>query len=258
MLHADKLTYTYPTGTEALRGVSLTLHAGMIVYLLGRNGSGKSTLMNCLSGAITPTSGSIALDGVDLGAFSATDRARRIGLIPQMHAPAFAYTVHQMILMGRAPHLALFGAPSKHDHAIADEALASVGLTRYRDRAYTQLSGGERQLVLIARGLAQQCAILLMDEPDAHLDLNNQQRVMEIVARLAQTGVAFIVASHHPNNALIYADHVLLLKDGRALTAGDPARTLTAPLLSAAYDLDVEVITDGDRARAILPRKGQA
>jgi len=157
--------------------------------------------------------------------------------------------------MGRAPHLGLFAAPSRADYEIAEAALESVGLADYRERPYTQLSGGERQLVLIARGLAQQCRILLMDEPDAHLDLNNQQRVMERVVRLAANGLAFIITSHVPNNALNYADRVLLMKRGAALACGAPADILTEQLLSAAYELPIDVIRDGELPRAILPRR---
>lgn len=259
MLEARDITHAYTAGVPVLRGISLTLERGMILYLLGRNGCGKTTLMQCLSGALRPESGQITFDGKGIHTYTPTERAQHIGLIPQLHTPAFAYTVREMVLMGRAPHLGLFGSPGKADYAIADDALDSVGLGHYRDRPYTQLSGGERQLVLIARGLAQKCRVLLMDEPDAHLDLNNQQRVMEIVQHLAGEGLSFIVTSHVPNNALVYAHRVLLMKAGRVLSSGDPAHTLTEPLLSDAYDMDTEVIyeTSGNTrvARAILPRK---
>lgn len=259
MLIATDLIYAYEANTPVLHGVSLTLDAGQILYLLGRNGSGKTTLMHCLSGGLTPTSGSITYDDRLLSDYSPQERARHIGLIPQLHTPAFAYTVREMVLMGRAPHLGLFGAPGRADHAIADEALAHVGLSDYRDRPYTQLSGGERQLVLIARGLAQQCSVLLMDEPDAHLDINNQQRVMDIVTRLADEGLSFIVSSHMPNNALTYAHRVLLMRGGRVLAAGPPAETLTETVLSAAYDMQTEILyetQDGVRVpRAVLPGK---
>lgn len=259
MLDARDITHAYTPDVPVLRGISLTLERGTILYLLGRNGCGKTTLMQCLSGALKPNAGQITFDGRDILAYTPTERAQRIGLIPQLHTPAFAYTVREMILMGRAPHLGLFGAPGKADYAVAEDALASVGLAHYRDRPYTQLSGGERQLVLIARGLAQKCRVLLMDEPDAHLDLNNQQRVMEIVQRLTAEGLSFIVTSHVPNNALIYAHRVLLMKAGQVLSSGDPAHTLTEPLLSDAYDMETEVIyeTAGETrtARAILPRK---
>ncbi len=259
ILEARNVTFAYAAGVPVLRRVSLTLERGMILYLLGRNGCGKTTLMQCLSGGLRPNAGQITLDGRDLHSYAPAERARQIGLIPQIHTPAFAYTVREIVLMGRAPHLGLFGSPGKRDYLIADEALESVGLAHYAHRPYTQISGGERQLVLIARGLAQRCQVLLMDEPDAHLDLHNQQKVMEIVARLAGQGLSFIVSSHAPNNALAYAHWVLLMKTGRVLSAGAPADTLTAPLLSDAYDLEADVIYDGadDQRvpRAVLPRR---
>ncbi len=255
MLEAENLHYAYTSEQPALRGVSLQLGAGTILYLLGRNGCGKTTLMNCLSGVLKPQRGYVRLCGRDLSSYTPAERARLIGLIPQLHTPAFNYNVREIVLMGRAPHLSLLATPSRTDYEIADAALESVGLADYRARPYTQLSGGERQLVLIARGLAQQCRILLMDEPDAHLDLNNQLRVMERVARLAAEGLSFIVTSHLPNNALMYAHRILLMKRGMALACGDAAEVLSEGLLSAAYELPIEVIWEGERPRAILPRR---
>lgn len=256
-LSAHHITHAYRDGRLVLRGVSLEVHAGQIVYLLGRNGSGKTTLMRCLSGVLRPQHGTVLVNGQSLSALSATERAKRIGLIPQAHAIPFAYTVQQVVLMGRAPHLGLFGVPRRPDVDIAEEALEAVGLLALADAPFSQLSGGQQQLVMIARGLAQQCRVLLMDEPDAHLDLNNQQRVMTVVAQLAAQGLSFVVASHVPNNALVYAHEVLLLQYGRVLASGSPAHVLTEPLLSAAYELDTEVIYDhsGSVARAILPRR---
>ncbi|MFQ3647431.1 MAG: ABC transporter ATP-binding protein [Anaerolinea sp.] len=257
ILAAYGLIHAYRGGRLALRGVSLEVRAGRVVYLLGRNGSGKTTLMRCLSGVLRPQRGTVLVNGQALSALSPTERAKRIGLIPQAHAIPFAYTVRQIVLMGRAPHLGLFGVPRQPDHDIAEDALEAVGMSALADAPFSQLSGGQQQLVMIARGLAQQCRVLLMDEPDAHLDLNNQQRVMTIVAQLAAQGLSFVVASHIPNNALVYADEVLLLQAGQVLASGSPAHVLTEPLLSAAYELDTEVIYDhsGSVARAILPRQ---
>lgn len=255
MLEAENLHYAYTANSPALRGISLTLEKGTILYLLGRNGCGKTTLMHCLSGVLKPQRGSVRLDGRDLHSYTPTERARWIGLIPQLHAPAFSYSVSEIVLMGRAPHLGLLAVPSRADYEIAEAALESVGLADYRARPYTQLSGGERQLVLIARGMAQQCRILLMDEPDAHLDLNNQLRVMERVACLAAEGLSFIVTSHLPNNALMYAHRILLMKRGMALACGAPADVLNESLLSAAYDLTIDVLREGEQLRAILPRR---
>ena len=261
-LEVQDLSFAYAPGAPVVRDVTFTLEAGETLYLMGPNGSGKTTLMMCVGGVRRPSAGSVLLNGTDLMAYTPTERARQIGIVPQIHVPAFAYTVREMVVMGRAPHLGLFGAPRRHDYAIADAALESVGMAAFRDRPYTELSGGERQLVMIARGLAQQSRILLLDEPDAHLDPKNQNRVLEIVTRLARDeGLAFIVASHAPNNALLYADRVLLLKEGRTLALGRALETLNAALLSTAYGLETEIIYGcddnggGQIPRAIVPRR---
>ena len=262
MLEARHISYAYKDGRPVLHDISVGLERGKILYLLGHNGSGKTTLLSCLSGILRPTQGSVLLDETDIRHITPAERARRIGLIPQLHVPVFAYTVREMVLMGRAPHLGLFGAPSQQDHEVADEALARVGLADFRERVYTELSGGERQLVMIARGLAQQCDYLLMDEPDAHLDPSNQHHVLEIVAGLAQQRLSFVIASHAPNSALMYADHVVLMRQGRMLAQGSAHDTLTEAMLTQAYGMDTEVIyksRNGQRApRAIVPRRRAA
>lgn len=252
-LMAQDVHFAYDADQPVLHGISVGVRPGEVLYILGRNGTGKTTLMSCLTGVLKPTAGQVLLDGRELASYDAAGRARRVGLIPQLHVAAFAYSVRDMVLMGRAPHLSLFGTPRRADHAIVDQALHSVGLTDYAERPYTQLSGGERQLVMIARGLAQQCEVLLMDEPDAHLDPNNQHRVMEIVTQLARTGLSFVVSSHAPNNALLYADRVLLMQAGTALALGSVEETLTAALLTRAYDMPTEVIYQDGRPRAIVP-----
>jgi iron complex transport system ATP-binding protein len=258
-LEARQVSYAYVPGQPVLHNISLKLEAGETLYLLGRNGSGKTTLLSCLAGLFRPDSGQVLLDGKDIHLYPPGERARRVGLIPQIHTPAFAYSVREMVVMGRTPHLGLFGSPSRADYRIADEALEQVGLSDLQERPYTEVSGGERQLVLIARGLAQKCDILLMDEPSAHLDLSNQHRVLEVVDQLARQGLSFIISSHAPNNALSYADRVLLLKQGNIMAYGPPQETLTESSLSSAYGMQTEVfyeqVNGKDTPRAILPRR---
>lgn len=258
-LEARQISYAYLPDKPVLKGVSLQLGGGETLYVLGRNGGGKTTLLSCLAGLIRPDSGQVLLDGKDIHTYPPHERARLIGLIPQMHTPAFAYTVREMVLMGRAPHLGWFGSPSRADYMMADEALEQVGLSELRDRPYTEISGGERQLVLIARGLAQRCAILLMDEPTAHLDLSNQQRVLEMINQLSRQGPSFIISSHAPNDALSYADRVMLLNNGEVMAYGTPQDTLTEPLLSSVYGIRTEVIYEcqngANRPRAVVARR---
>ncbi len=256
ILQANAVHYAYQSGQPVLRDVSLAVERRAIVFLLGHNGCGKTTLLEILSGIRAPQSGSVHLNGVDIHQIPPHRRARRVGLVPQLHTPVFAYTVRQVVLMGRTPYLRLFGTPGRRDYAIVDEAIDVVGLTALRDRSYTELSGGERQLTLVARGLAQQTEVLLLDEPTAHLDPRNQRLVLETISELARERVSFVISSHNPNSALLYAHHVVVMKAGRIVASGNPADVLTEETLSFSYDMPVEVIYNEDRvARAVVPRR---
>ncbi len=258
-LSATHLSFAYSPEKMVLHDVSLDLSAGETLYVLGRNGGGKTTLLACLAGLLNPEKGEVFIDNRNLLDYSATERAKLIGLIPQLHIPAFAYSVFDMVMMGRAPHLGWLQSPKSSDHSVVEEALELVGLTDLKERPYTEISGGERQLVLIARGLAQKCRILLMDEPTAHLDLSNQHRVLEIIDQLSRQGLAFIISSHAPNDALSYADNVLLLNGGWVTDYGKPQEILTESALSAVYGVRTEVIYQVENGqsnpRAVVPRK---
>lgn len=259
-LEAHGLVFGYDPAVPVVRDVAVAVAGGEVRFLLGHNGSGKSSLLAVLAGVLRAQAGSVRVGGDDLLALSAAERARRVGLVPQLHGTVFAYDVLDVVLMGRAPHLPPFAAPGPADREVALEALERVGIADFRARRVTELSGGERQLVMVARGLAQRCDVLLMDEPDAHLDPRNQYRVLEVVRALADAqGLAFVVASHAPNSALQFADRVLLLRHGRTLADGGVADVLTEPLLTRAYGMPTEVVTKvvaGRRvARAVLPRR---
>jgi len=253
-LEARGISYAYSPGRDVIRNASVSLDEGQITFLLGANGSGKSTLLECLAGLRSPRSGSVLLDGNDLRRLTPRQRARRIGLVPQLHEPVFSYSVAEVVLMGRAPHMGLFTRPSKGDWNAVDRALEVVGLSDLRDRPYTETSGGERQLALVARGLAQGAAFLLMDEPAAHLDPHHQADVFEAVARLASEGFSVVIASHQPNSALLYGDRAVFLIEGSSELQGIPSEAITAANLRAAYQMDFEIIRGEENAsRAILP-----
>jgi len=259
-LRATDLTFGYDPSHPVVQGVSVQVEAGEVVFLLGHNGSGKTSLLSCLNGVNRADSGRVTIDGADVYDMAPAERAQRIGMIPQTHVAVFGYDVLDVVLMGRAPHLSTFSAPTREDRAIAMESLDRVGLADFQRRRYTQLSGGERQLVMVARGLTQRCDVLLMDEPDAHLDPRNQFRVLEVVSDLArEQRLSFVVSSHAPNSALMFADRVVLLRRGRTLASGSVEDTLTEALLSEAYGMPTEVVSkvvNGRRVpRAILPRR---
>ena len=253
-LAADRIRYAYRPGRDALQDVSLTVEAGRCLFVLGANGSGKTTLVDCLSGLRIPASGRVTIDGDRTTNLSARERARRIGVVPQLHEPVFSYTVGQAVLMGRAPHLGPFARPGRSDWDAVTRALDAVGANELRNRPYTEISGGERQLVLIARGLAQGAGCLLMDEPAAHLDPHHQHDVFRVVRELADDGRSFVVTSHHPNNALLYADEIVLLADGRSVGSGPPTIIMDEANLEATYGMPFEVVRGENGTRAILPR----
>ncbi|NDJ76911.1 MAG: ABC transporter ATP-binding protein [Chloroflexi bacterium] len=257
ILAGEGLNYSYVPDEQVLHAVDIAVHEQSVMYLLGHNGCGKTTLLEILSGLRTPHQGTVTLNGKNIYHMPSHKRAQRVGLVPQMHTPVFAYTVREVVLMGRTPYLRFLGAPNLQDYTIVDEALKTVGLTDLQHRPYTDLSGGERQLTLIARGLAQQTDILLLDEPAAHLDPRNQHLVLETIVALAKhQEVSFVITSHNPNSALLYADQVIVMKTGRVVASGTPAEVLTEKTLSKSYDMPVEVIYNEDHvARAVVPRR---
>lgn len=256
MLQAEGLTFGYQPGSLVLHDVGMAVRRHEIVYLLGHNGCGKTTLLEVLSGLRTPSAGHVRLNGEDIHRMPAHKRAQRVGLVPQLHAPVFAYSVRDVVLMGRTPYLHWLGTPSRGDYAVADAAIEAVGLADLRHRPYTELSGGERQLTLIARGLAQQTDVLLLDEPTAHLDPRNQHLVLETIVELARLQLAFVISSHNPNSALLYADQVVVMKAGRVVAHGTPDDVLTEETLTRSYDMPVEVIYNHQHvARAVVPRR---
>ena len=253
-LMSTALAFAYSVEREILQSVSLSLRTGQVTFILGANGTGKTTLLECLSGLRIPLRGSVTADGRDLHQLAPRVRAQHIGLVPQMHEPIFEFTVEQAVLMGRAPHLGLFERPSKSDLQVVRSAIETVGIQHLSHRPYTKISGGERQLALIARGLAQGARCLLMDEPVAYLDQHHQHDVLTVVRQLADDGFSFAITSHLPNHALLYADWAAFLVDGRADVQGPPATTITEGSLQTAYEMEFEIVESASGSRAILPR----
>ncbi len=231
--------------------VSWSLGAGEVLCLLGPNGSGKTTLLKTLLGLIPAQGGTITLDGRDLARHSRAELARRVGYVPQAHTAFFPFTVREVVLMGRAARVGLFSAPSAHDREAAHQALEALGITHLAHRTYTTISGGERQMTLIARALAQEPQILVMDEPTASLDFGNQTQVIGRVAALAASGLAIVLSTHDPDHAFACADQVALLRGGQMIALGPPQETLTAAMLKRLYGIDVTVTYVGEIGRYV-------
>ena len=253
-LEANCLSYAYPRRPPCIRRVSIAVEGGEIAFVLGANGSGKTTLLACFAGARRPTAGTVLLNGRPLRAFSPRERAKRIGVVPQFHDAAFSFSVEDAVGLGRAPYVGLFSRPGREDRLAVERALAAVGLASLRRRSMSHVSGGERQLAWIARGLAQGAQCLLLDEPTAHLDPQHEHTVFAVVRKLAGEGAAFLVASHHPETALLYAANVTFLQHGQVLASGPPLETITSDILSRAYSMEFRIVTGSDGERAVVPR----
>lgn len=233
-------------------GMSFDVVAGEVLALLGPNGGGKTTLLKTVLGLIAPLEGRVALDGRDIARVPLPERARTVGYVPQAAASPFPFSVEDVVLMGRTAHAGVFAKPSARDRQVAAAALERLGIAHLADRPSTMISGGERQLVLVARALAQEPRIVILDEPTASLDLGNQGKVMREIRALAESGLAVLFTTHDPNHALRVADRALLLRDGRIVAAGAVSEAIVRERLEDLYRAPVDVI-DGPAGRAFLP-----
>ncbi len=255
MIHVDNLTFQHPrTSRPVVHDVSFRVASGNLAVLLGPNGSGKTTLFKCIAGLWTPVSGRILFGGRDINTMNCRERAEMLAVVPQDHAPPFPYSVFEAVLMGRAPHVGLYSAPSAHDEEAAYDAMRAVGVEHLADRCYTRISGGERQLVLIARALAQDAPLLLLDEPTSHLDFRNQHLVLETVRRVAaEKRLTVLMTLHDPNLAAFFAHQVIMLNNGTIMDDGEPLQVLTKNNLGRLYNIGIGIHDSGER-RLIYPR----
>jgi iron complex transport system ATP-binding protein len=242
MVRVREASFSYDSH-RIFNSVSFDINPGEVLCLLGCNGCGKTTLLRCICGALDLETGSIQLDGRDISGMTATDIARRIGFVFQEHSAPFPYSVIDVVCMGRAPHLKIFSAPADKDLIIAEESLDMVGMSHLRNKPYTQISGGERQLVLVARTIAQQPDVILLDEPTSHLDLRNQTLILQMINRLAQQGLCVMMSSHLPNHALLFSSKVALMNGNGILALGKPDDVIDEESLGEIYGIEVKILT---------------
>lgn len=225
-----------------LSNVGFSLQKGELMVVLGPNGAGKTTLFQCILGLRKPNTGVITVDGINARGFSARERARRIAYVPQLHGDAFGYSVFEMVLMGTSNALSPLMSPGRQEMDSAWAALRRLKMAHLAEKPFAHLSGGEKQLVLIARALAQQTGILLMDEPTASLDYGNQSRVLSIIRALAREGYAILLSTHNPQHALSYANRVLALFKGKVAAYGTPLEVMRPGLMAQLYQVKTRLV----------------
>ena len=239
----EGLSFGYPRRPDLLNGISFSVDKGDVLCLLGPNGTGKTTLLRCLLGINKISRGKILLEGRDVRSMTAKELARKVAYVPQAATVAFPYQVIDMVIMGRSPHIGAMSLPSAKDIDLAKTALSQTGIAHLENSLFSEISGGERQLVLIARALAQQSDILIMDEPTASLDYGNQTRILKIINELSQQGYSIIMTTHFPNHAFLACNKVAILKGGKILAVGCPDDIVTNSNLSELYAVSIKVVS---------------
>lgn len=253
-IKVENLCFSYGS-REVLHGLDFEIPDGCLVNVLGPNGVGKSTLFRCILGLNQNYSGHVLVNGKDIKKLSIRERAREVSYIPQSHAPVYDYEVLDVVLMATGSDLKMLSNPGCAQRRRAYEALERIGIERFAHRRYTQISGGEQQLVLIARALAQNAKTIVMDEPTSALDYGNTVRVLSCVRQLAREGLSIVQSTHNPDHAFLYSDKTLVLRDGRVDAYGNPRDVITSELISGLYDVEVEVSSlYGDRVRVCVPK----
>ena len=258
ILAVRELRFAYGGGPEVLAGVELSARQGELLCVLGPNGCGKTTLLKCLLGLLEPQAGRIELAGRERAGYRVMELARIVSYVPQTARAAFSFTVEQIVMMGRTPHMGRLGLPGELDRRVVAAAMAMTGVMRFARRPLEALSGGEQQTVMITRALAQQGRLMLLDEPTSHLDVRHQLDIYALMAKLAhEWGMAVVAVSHDVNLAARFADRLVLLSDGRVAAEGTPGQVIRADVLQRVYDVPVRLVDVGLAVAMVIAGQGE-
>lgn len=258
MLKLENVCFQYRRNLPLLQDISFEMARGSAVSLLGPNGAGKTTLIRCILGLLPLQTGHIYLQGQDITMLKTRRRARLISYVPQSSMLTFPYEAREVVLMGRVAHLGLGAAPGIKDHYEAEAAMAAMDILHLAERPFQQLSGGEKQLVVIARALAQKALLMILDEPTASLDFFNQARALKLVRALTQNGQSILMTTHNPDHALLIADKVVMIKGGKVFVCGNPDETVNSQNLWELYSIKADVfqtkiISAGKPVKTCIP-----
>jgi len=256
LVEVKNISFSYEKDSPLIfENINFSIDKGDVLCVLGPNGTGKTTLIKCINGLHQVNDGEIFLNGKNIQKLSYNDISKVVGYIPQGHVPSFPFSVFDVVLMGRSPYINISSSPKSEDKQIALNALKTLGIEDLKDKSYTNLSGGERQLVFLARVLAQEPDLLILDEPTNHLDFGNQIKLLEIIEQLSKLGLSVIMSSHYPDHAFLAATKVAIMKDKTFIGFGTPDEVLTEENLKEAYDIDVELIQLDNGRKICVPQK---
>lgn len=245
------LTFSYGEEGKVLDNVSLSLNEGEVLCILGPNGAGKTTLLNCMAGLLTAQSGTINLCGKSLKKMSPREIAQQIGYVPQLHTPSFNYKVKDFVLMGAAPNVGVFSKPSDEEERWCMDVLKAMRLEHLAEKSYMEISGGERQQLLIARSIVQRPKAVLFDEPTAHLDYGNQHRVLKHVHKMADKGYSVVITTHNPDHALLLGDKAAIVDKNGRIIQGSSTEIITEERLCEVYDINLKLMWIEELGRTV-------
>ncbi|MDO9043747.1 MAG: ABC transporter ATP-binding protein [Methanobacteriaceae archaeon] len=254
LMQVSDASFSYDGQHNIFENINFSVEKGDVFCILGPNGTGKTTLIKCINGLMKLSSGKILFNEKNIYSLNKTEIAKNIGYIPQIHNSTFPFSVLDVVLMGRSPHLEMFASPGEKDIKIAEESLKTLKITHMRDVSYTEISGGEQQLVFLARILTQKPSILLLDEPTSHLDFGNQMRTLNIIEKLAKNGLSILMSSHFPDQAFISANKVALMKGKSFIDIGSPEEVITKENMEEIYNIKVKIV-DIEHRKACIPLK---